>query len=136
MTTKKSIDGVYLEGGVPRYVLCWHIHHNTLMEFTSKSMAERARFIEVHKSKKEVQVRLERMKPVWGELPVSVVKAGRRFVKANRLAKKTCSSRAYDLVDEAHDAWDKAVKRCWKSIEKLHAEECPGCPWDGETLFP
>lgn len=133
---ERSKEEVYLEGGVPAGVICWIIHHGTLIEVTREPMANRVGFIERTKSREEIPVRLKWMRPVWGKLPASVVEAGRRLAGARKTADRTGSNRAYSLKYAAEDKWYDAVKRCQKSIEKLHAEECPGCPWNGKTLFP
>jgi DNA-binding transcriptional regulator PaaX len=58
---------------------------------------------------------------------------------------KVC--RAYDEVRRAYDeacwaygearrAYDEAYHKHLPEIERLHTEQCPDCPWDGETIFP
>lgn len=32
--------------------------------------------------------------------------------------------------------YDRALGRNAETIESLHRAECPGCPWDGTTIFP
>jgi hypothetical protein len=127
---------VYLEGGVPAGVICWLLHHQTLIEVTTEPMAGRIRFVKESKSSEEIPIRLKWMRPVWGKLPVSVVDAGRRLVAVQKSLDKNWTPRASNSLRAASMAWSRAVKRCQKSIEKLHALECPGCPWNGETLFP
>jgi len=47
-------------------------------------------------------------------------------------------------AEVAADAWrDKSLKTCnyllrifRPEIEALHKQECPNCPWDGNTIFP
>src|SRR3989304_1479135 len=42
----------------------------------------------------------------------------------------------WDAYDKAKAAYAKAYDECLPQIEALHALECPGCPWNGTTIFP
>jgi tetratricopeptide (TPR) repeat protein len=44
--------------------------------------------------------------------------------------------KAWEAYDRAWEAYDRAREACQPEIEALHALECPGCPWDGRTIFP
>lgn len=36
-------------------------------------------------------------------------------------------------------AWavhEKAMSKAWASVDAIHKQECPNCPWNGETIFP
>jgi hypothetical protein len=151
---------------VPKGVWCWLIHHKVLLEMSTEPLARRVDFIRKHKRQPEIPTRLKWMRPVKGELPEEVVKAGEAYMVARRAYDEAgeayvVAGRAYDEAGEAYDearwacvkageaymvarrvcnearrAYDEALRRNWKAIERLHAEECPGCPWDGKTLFP
>lgn len=129
-------QGVHLPGDVPAGVLCWLIYHGELLGILSEPMSNRVNSICKYKPKEEVPIRLKWMRPVWGELPEDVVAANKRLTKALKARNKDNTMRTRSRVDKAHVNWDRVVKRCRKSIEKLHTKECPGCPWDGKTLFP
>lgn len=45
-------------------------------------------------------------------------------------------SQAVAAYDQARRAYNQAVEDCKQDLEGLHREECPGCPWDGQTIFP
>ena len=95
----------------------WHIHHTTLMEPLTEPIKNRIAFIKSDKPKHERKTRLRLMKPVKGKLPVKLIEAR-------------------DAHYEARDAYDKARDAYKPQVEKLHAKECPNCPWDGTTIFP
>lgn len=38
---------------------------------------------------------------------------------------------ALDARDEVWGAWRSSAE-----CTALHAAQCPGCPWDGKTIFP
>lgn len=44
--------------------------------------------------------------------------------------------KAWAAYYKALTAYYKAGAACQEDIERLHAEECPNCPWDGKTIFP
>ena len=152
-------DATYLWKDTPAGVMCWHIHHDVLLEMSLEPLADRAVFIRKNKPPEEVEVRLRAMRPVVGALPEPVVQAAKAFAechtayneawktliqvwKAHGEAVKasTEAAKAYIEVTHAHDkAWKayNEVQEAHRSeLEALHAVECPDCPWDGETLFP
>lgn len=43
---------------------------------------------------------------------------------------------ARDLCIQTGDACTEALETSRTEMEALHREECPGCPWNGETIFP
>ena len=133
---KLRSEGVHLPGDVPAGTLCWLMFHGELLSVSFMPMSERVEDIKGYKPPREILTRLRWMRPVWGELPKSVTKAGREVVRAREAHEESLEEVDYLRLDRANDKWKRAVKRCRKSIEKLHAKECPGCPWDGETLFP
>ena len=101
----------------------WHVHHDALLEWSDNSN-ERIEYIKANKPKREQKLRLRLLKPVKGELPEAVLKAWAAYVKARAAYVK------------AGAAYDKALRDNANAINKLHAKECSGCPWDGKTIFP
>ena len=95
-------------------IAVWHGHHNTLLSWVDPE--ERIAEIKKNKPEDEHELRLRLMKPVKGQLPSDLCEASRAYNK---------TWRAYD------EAW-----QCNQSaIAALHNQECPDCPWDGETIF-
>ena len=102
----------------------WHVHHDVLLEHLTEPIEARRAYIRDHKPEGELETRLRLLKPVRGRLPAPVVKA-----------RAGCDKPWVDY-DEARATYVKAWTTCMPEILRLHAEECPDCPWDGETIFP
>ena len=113
----------------------WHPHHNKVVEWCW-DYDERRRYIENEKPEEERALRLRLFRPATG-LPHAVVKAGRVYDKALRV---------YEKAWQAYDKAGRAQQKLWRALEDelqkaeseilaLHAEQCPDCPWDGETIF-
>ena len=129
----------------------WHLHHDVLVEWCY-SYEDRVRDIQKNKPENEQEARLRLFKPVKGKLPAVVTKAWDAFDKAGDAFDKAWDaySKARDAFDKARDAyakasdafdnaWNaygKAINGAMPDILKLHAKECPNCPWDGHTIFP
>jgi hypothetical protein len=136
----------------------WHVHHDILLEYCH-SYDERKNYIVNYKSLDEQELRLKLFKPIKGELPEEVQKAwaeyDKTWTKCDKARAEYDKVRAeYDKAGAEYDkawaecykawaeydkAWtecDKAIKNHLDEINKLHAEECPDCPWNGETIFP
>ena len=115
----------------------WHVHHDVLLEH-SHDIDERIAYVKSHKPAKEVETRLRLMRPVIGELPEEVVKARKAHGKAWKAwgdARKDYA-KACKAYDEACKAFNEAIQRNLPAIEELHRKECPGCSWNGKTIFP
>jgi len=100
----------------------WHIHHDTLMEFRAGPIKARIYWIKRCKPLSEIPIRLKLLRPVKGRLPVKLVEAWESY-----------------LITPLQDrliALGEMHKKCLPKLEALHKKECPGCPWDGETIFP
>ena len=142
----------------PKSGMYWHLHHDVLMEYTH-DIDERWDYVVKNKPADEVPTRLRLMRPVVGELPADVDKAYAEWDKANAEWCKANAEldKAYAECYKANAEWDKAraewckaYAECYKAnaeldkaraanlpaILALHSIECPGCPWDGETIFP
>ena len=122
----------------------WHVHHDVLVEWCW-DYDERVAYIKAHKPIVEQKLRLRLFQPVKGELPVAFVKAGEARIKAREVSDKAREAcvKARDASVKAEEAWGKAWEAhntageaCREDILALHDQECPGCPWDGETILP
>src|SRR3990167_3482925 len=111
--------------------IAWHVHHDRLLEPLTEPIGNRIAYIKANKSKHEVETRLRLLKPVKGRLPWEVGKAWEAYGKAWEAYGK-----AGEAYGKAWEAYGKAVLDHKDEIEALHREECPNCPWDGETIFP
>jgi len=116
MSKPKIIKGFY-----------WHCHHGVLVEYCY-DYDDRVDFIKACKPLYEIAERLRLFQPVKGKLPIEVIKAG-----------EACGETwdAYDkgLHDRALSDYYRACEANRGAIEKLHAEECPDCSWNGEKLI-
>lgn len=92
--------------------LVWHMYHDHLVTYCW-DYEKRAQSIIAFKPVHEVAERLKRFQLIKGELP-EAFRGKRSSVTIN------------ELLVEYKDA-----------VIKLHAEECPGCTWNGHRLvFP
>jgi len=108
----------------------WHVHHEELMEYCY-DYDERVDYICHRKPAHEVEPRLRLMHPVRGKLPEALIKARAAYDKG-----WAAYDKAQAAWDKARAAWENALREHKPEIEALHAQECPNCPWDGETIFP
>lgn len=117
----------------------WHIHHDRLVEYCY-DYAERAGCIKRHKPQGEVADRLRLMQPVKGKLPDVVIKACQALNKAEKtlMENTSCSAclehRRQKKIYSAKRAFFIALRNNKEAIEKLHAEECPNCIWNGRWM--
>ena len=123
----------------------WHVHHDILVEPLTEPIENRIAFIKANKPKEEVETRLRLLKPIKALLPVDVVKTWEAYDKAREAHVKAWEAyvkawEAYVKTWEAHvkarEAYNKTLNDHKDEIDALHREECPNCPWDGETIFP
>ena len=134
-----------METNMTKPTLYWHIHHEILLEDTT-DIQERIDYIREGKPEKEIPLRLKLMTPVLHpeKLPSSFRKAREAYCKAREAYDK--AREAYDKAlevyimagkayDKAREAYIKTSKVYAPQIEKLHKEEHPDCPWNGETIF-
>lgn len=125
-------------GPIPRLLFAWHVHHDVLVEPLLETIEERAQYIRNHKPAGEQEVRLRLLRLVRGSLPPGVVETWRALVEA-RCAYAEAQRAYVEAGRAATGAWcthDKALGEYRDAITTLHAQECPGCPWDGTTIFP
>jgi len=115
----------------PAGVPCWHIHHDTLLEWSTEPLLERTHYIYANKHKSEHETRLRLMRPVSGELPKTVVAAGDKLYATREVYHTN-----WKVYDAARRAFELSLKAHETEIQALHSQECPDCPWDGYTIFP
>ena len=114
---------------------CWHYHHGVLVELVTESIADRIAFNRTHKPESELETRERVIHKVKGKLPARFVAA---WGKADAAWDKAYAAwgKADAAWGKADAAWGKAYADHMPAILKLHAKECPNCPWDGTTIFP
>ena len=115
----------------------WHVHHDVLLEWCT-DYDKRVSYIRRYKPGKERALRLRLFRPVQGDLPPDLVAAEAAYDKAGVARDKAWAAyyRAEAACDKAWAACDKAGVARKGELEALHAAECPGCPWNGQTIFP
>ena len=125
----------------------WHVHHDVLCEWCY-DYEERVRFVKECKPTGEVETRLRLMQPVRGDLPERWVKAGAQYAKVYAESEKAWAEPALTEREikrgqlawigreKAWEEYKKAQGECMTETEALHRVQCPGCPWDGKTIFP
>lgn len=104
--------------------LAKHVHHNILYEVLTKPISFRRRVIRKTKPKAEQATRLRLLGVVKGPLPKRVAHTVEAY------------HRAWEAYDDACKAYNRVMKDYAPQLERLHAKECPNCPWNGETIFP
>ena len=128
-----------------RQIWYWHIHHKALCEPLLEPIENRIEFIKAAKPADEVETRLRLMRPVRGKIPVALARAGAALHKAYAAWQKAYAAwhkayaawqKAYAALQKAYAALQKAYTVALPALEKLHAQECPNCSWDGKTIFP
>ena len=116
----------------------WHLSPSVLMEFLAGPIEEHIADIQIRTPVRERETRLHLMQPVRGALPPAMVKAWEAYIEAGK--RQTVAWKAYiEEYQGQTKCWNTYIqaKRAAESkIAALHAIECPGCPWDGNTIFP
>jgi len=116
----------------------WHIHHNILLEF-SDNIQERIDYIKAKKASEQIPTRLKLLKEVKGELPAEISEAcaARDETWAAYHERAACEeAKAWVAYHKAWVANHQVLIKYANEIEALHTKECPGCPWNGHTIFP
>jgi len=99
----------------------WHIHHKVLLEPPLiDTIINRIDYIKHNKPIEEVPTRLKLLGQVKGRLPFKLLYWG------------------FIVLDKGFGSFviQDIAKKYQSQINKLHKKECPGCPWDGKTIFP
>lgn len=69
-----------------------------------------------------------------GTLPKALIEAGEAYLTVFNEWKTMGYQRTKWI--EKRNIYFNALETYKPEIERLHALECPNCPWNGETLFP
>ncbi len=141
----------------------FHLHHDVLMEWCYDYQA-RVRDIIASKPAGQLELRLRLFKLIpLSKLPgknsAAGVKANAARAEANAAWAEYNATRAeanaawaeyaatraeYDAAEAKYNAAEAKYNVAWAeygvkyltAFERLHAELCPNCPWDGKTIFP
>lgn len=125
----------------------WHLHHDILCEY-SANIEKRIKYIKKAKPTHEITLRLQLLKKVKGLLPKDFTEATIVFIKKHKACNKaleTCGDSieawynylsTYEAQEAAKRKFNKMNELYKSEIEALHKLECPGCPWNGHTIFP
>ena len=118
----------------------WHVHHLILLE-PCYDYEGRMGFIKRNKPVEEQELRLRLLKKVKGKLPAELIEAGQKYIEAWQKyieagPKYEEAEEAWQKYDEAWQKYEAIIAKHSVYLNKLHAEECPDCPWDGKTIFP
>ena len=147
-----------------KLIMDWHCHHGLICEPRFYPRQERLKHFE-RKQLEEYPLRRRLYHRVRGKLPQPMLDAAAKYVEAWDAYDKAGDAyykarnayyKAWDACNKAGDAYGKAqaaynkaqaaYNKAWDAykkvlrdnmpaVERLHATECPDCPWDGETIF-
>ena len=107
--------------------IVWHAYHaGSLCQLVDL----KARQVEIEETKPECELPIRRllMRPVIGQLP-------KEFITACKI-ETAVREASWEVRKAARERQETSYVKHKVEIERLHAIECPGCPWDGETIFP
>lgn len=108
----------------------FHVHHRVLMEWCA-DYEERVQYIKKNKPIKEQELRLRLFRLIPEDrVPSSLLKAEVAYEKV--VAAWAVGGATYEKAWAAYKEAEVAYK---PDLIKLHEELCPGCPWDGKTIF-
>ena len=122
----------------------WHCHHMKVVEKLTERAGNRIDYILTYKPDAEQALRLRLFRPVRHD--AAVAPARKAYDAAVAPARKAYDAAvapaqaAYDAaVAAARKAYDAAVAPAQAAydaaVASAHERECPGCPWDGSTIF-
>ena len=122
---------------VPVGALAWHVHHDVLVEPLALSAEARISYILNHKPEQEQALRLHLFRPVTGPLPPELDKASAELGKASAEWHKASAEwyKARAAWGKACAEWGNACAEWDKACAEWHRQQCPDCPWDGQTIF-
>jgi len=120
-----------------------HCHHNSLLEVLTEPEENRINYILCDKPEAEQALRLRLFRPVSpehtgpeldkarAELDKAYAELDKARAELDKARAKLDKARA--KLDKARAEWAKARAEWAKAGH--HAAICPGCPWDGTTIF-
>lgn len=115
------------------YGWAWHVHHDILYEPLVEPIEARVTYILREKPTEEIETRLRLLRPVRGTISTSVLRAWQLHIDG--------SPYNYSTIARGDEAWlaygnARRTPEAVTYMAALHEQECPECPWDGETIFP
>ena len=125
----------------------WHIHHEQLFERREYAIGDRIDYILTQKSQGERPLRLRLLRPMSAAdyAEVNPIRA-KRDAEVNAIwAKRDAEAGVIRAKRDAEvnaiwakrDAEVNAIRaKRDAEVNPIHAAACPGCPWDGSTIFP
>ena len=119
----------------------WHIHHDVLAEFAIAPIEERIAFIRANKPAREIEMRLRLMRPVQHKLFGPALEAALAYrdgmiaIRKARIHWHTACDLQGSLF-ESRTIYTKHKLALCTELVALHKSECPGCSWNGKTIFP
>ena len=131
-----AIDARFANGET---VWMWLIHHGIACEPLTEPLSARIAYINGAKPEAECETRLR-----WLQLVRDVDRLPREWLVAACVQWGAASSQAEGVRwDDARVQWEAACVQ-WEAAYATHApallahlrDEMPGCPFDGQTLFP
>ena len=119
----------------------WHIHHDTLCEERAYPIEDRIGYILTQKPMAERALRLRLMRPAPALAPIrktyddALAPIQKTYDDARAPIEKTYDDAMAPIRKTYDDALAAIRKTYADAMAAAHAEQCPGCPWDGETIF-
>ena len=116
----------------------WHFHHSVLVEALTEPIEARIADIKWNKPIDEQALRLRLLHLVKGQLPTAFVDASLAYheARATYYGAGATYYGAEVALGKARANYYRVQVACSTEINALHAVECPGCPWNGLTIFP
>jgi hypothetical protein len=133
----------------PKATSAWHVHHEVLAERLEFTPAERIAHI-LDKPKAERALRLRLFRPMSARdaaalaSPLAAYVAARASAQAAYDAARASAQAAYDAALAsplaAYDAARASARAAYvaalaSALASAHSAACPGCPWDGRSIF-
>jgi hypothetical protein len=120
----------------------WHMYHDQLVTPVMGPIKDRRKYIRTEKAKYEppwkIKLRLRLLKRVRGTVLLDRAAKAAYDARIDLDTIKT-GKKLQAMLHVLAAAWashETELRNFKANIEALHAEECPDCPWDGETIFP
>ena len=111
--------------------LAFHVYHHELISWCY-DFDGRVEYITENKPKNERKLRLRLLAliPLNRYVPQPLLKAIKAYEKAR------AANKAGEAYEKVRAAYEKEMNTYAVEIDKLHKELCPGCPWNGHSIFP
>lgn len=115
----------------------WHKHPDELLSLMVEPWGTHTALIRERTPQDAADLHLYLFHPVLGDLPPSVIRAGRALIRAAEAFFEAglAYQEAKEAYQEAEAVHDRALQENMEQIEALHTQECSGCPWNGASIF-